>query len=373
MVEAIKAEAKSDHEAYSQISSSPSDYSDEYYDEDDADQFPNGWYFGSKPKSEETVLQEMRDKFIETLDRKRAEQRKISMNDKLNNTRDSVTPIFDEVKEFTAGAIRYFPDGTKKYVPLFPYFYCQDVQKGYNQGSSASSSSEEEKKEEAKNASSENSLSQLRLEDIAPPKDVQPVFFGSRKTEEGANKYEKIQVSFRSSIPLEFEIEGAKSKRKDNRHDYRMEIYFDNITKIEWFQTIEQDGRIEAVYDGASDEDRNQDNELIDTTIMIHLKRPATFWSTKNQNRKILSPFALPQADQRNQLPNFWNLNQVIFLKGKKEIACDLESILDSLVADELIPNSVKNLSYGGWQQILMSYDEIKSQQDEFLQLAEQF
>ena len=73
MVEALKAEAKSDHEAYSQISSSPSDYSDEYYDEDDADQFPNGWYLGSKPKSEETVLQEMRDKFIETLDRKRAE------------------------------------------------------------------------------------------------------------------------------------------------------------------------------------------------------------------------------------------------------------------------------------------------------------
>ena len=34
-----------------------------------------------------------------------------------------------------------------------------------------------------------------------------------------------------------------------------MEIKFDNITKIQWFKTIENEGRIEPVYDGASDDE----------------------------------------------------------------------------------------------------------------------
>ena len=76
-----------------------------------------------------------------------------------------------------------------------------------------------------------------------------------------------------------------------------MDIKFDNITKIQWFQTLEQDGRIEAVYDGHSDEERGQEDSSILTTLMIHLKRPATFFSQDEGLKKILSPFALPQAD----------------------------------------------------------------------------
>ena len=47
-------------------SSQPSSYSDDYDDEDE--DFPNGWYFGTKPKSEEEVLQEMREAFLKTLE-----------------------------------------------------------------------------------------------------------------------------------------------------------------------------------------------------------------------------------------------------------------------------------------------------------------
>ena len=103
------------------------------------------------------------------------------------------------------------------------------------------------------------------------------------------------------------------------------------------------------MYDGASDEEKGQDSQNFCTTLLLHLKRPASFFLKKAQIKKILSPFALPQADQRNQLPNFWNLNQVICLKGRLDLSCDLAAIFESLVTDELIPNSVENLSKGTW------------------------
>ena len=52
---------------------------------------------------------------------------------------------------------------------------------------------------------------------------------------------------------------------------------------------------VEAVYDGASDEDRQQNQLNVDTTLLIYLKRPATFFLTMAKvSKKILSPFALP-------------------------------------------------------------------------------
>ena len=88
-----------------------------------------------------------------------------------------------------------------------------------------------------------------------------------------------------------------------------MDIKFDNISKIQYFQTYEDDGRVESVYEGVTDEDRGQDNQNITTTLLLHLKRPASFFLKHKNMKKILSPFSLPQADQRNQLPNFWNMN----------------------------------------------------------------
>ena len=61
-----------------------------------------------------------------------------------------------------------------------------------------------------------------------------------------------------------------------------MEIKFDNITRIQWFKTIDNEGRIEPVYDGASDEEQGEDESNIDTTILIYLKKPATFFQTKS-------------------------------------------------------------------------------------------
>jgi len=92
---------------------------------------------------------------------------------------------------------------------------------------------------------------------------------------------------------------------------------------------------------------------------LIYLKKPATFYWTKDKTKKILSPFALPQADQRNQLANFWNLNQVICLKGKRDISCHLKTILESLVTDELIPHEVEDLSSGKWQDLMLTPENV--------------
>lgn len=81
------------------------------------------------------------------------------------------------------------------------------------------------------------------------------------------------------------------------KSDYRLDIMFDNISKIQYFETIDnnEQGVVEAVYDGASDEDRQQNQLNVDTTLLIYLKRPATFFLTKTKvSKKILSPFALP-------------------------------------------------------------------------------
>ena len=90
-------------------------------------------------------------------------------------------------------------------------------------------------------------------------------------------------MSFKSFIPFEHEVAaGEHIEQSKRKQDYRMDIKFDNIQKVQWYQTIEKDGRVEPVYDGASDEERGQNQEDIETTLMIYLKRPATFFQTKN-------------------------------------------------------------------------------------------
>ena len=89
---------------------------------------------------------------------------------------------------------------------------------------------------------------------------MQPTFFGDKKAPDDANRFEKIQIGFKSFIPLEHEVsEGQHIEQSKRKQDYRMEIKFDNIAKIQWFQTIETDGVVESVYGGESDEDKNQD------------------------------------------------------------------------------------------------------------------
>ena len=74
------------------------------------------------------------------------------------------------VIDFTAGAMKYSPGDQPKYIPLFPYFYCQDVQKKQSVEAASDSDSQEH----------DGSLSSLKYEEVAPPDDVVPYFFGSR-------------------------------------------------------------------------------------------------------------------------------------------------------------------------------------------------
>ena len=48
-----------------------------------------------------------------------------------------------------------------------------------------------------------NSLSDIKLEEVAPAADVIPCFFGDRKNPDGSNRYNKLQIGFKSFIPLE--------------------------------------------------------------------------------------------------------------------------------------------------------------------------
>jgi len=100
---------------------------------------------------------------------------------------------FKDILEFTAGAVKLI-DNQAKYVPLFPYFYCKDVQQGLHPQGQSDSESQEENKEGSsnKNKGSVNSLSGLKLDEVAPPNDVEASFFGDRKSDQGSNRYEKI-------------------------------------------------------------------------------------------------------------------------------------------------------------------------------------
>ena len=105
-----------------------------------------------------------------------------------------------------------------------------------NPTSSSDSESQEESKGDSGSCNDKNSLMSLKLEEVAPAGDVYPAFFGSRKTAEGDNRYEKIQVGFKSCIPLEHEIkEGGHTEFTKRKQDYRMDINFDNISKVQWF------------------------------------------------------------------------------------------------------------------------------------------
>ena len=60
-------------------------------------------------------------------------------------------------------------------------------------------------------------------------------------------------------------------------------------------------------------------------------------------------------------------------MKGKRDISCHLKSILESLVIDELIPHAIQDLSNGMWQDLMLSPENVRINQDEFLELAKQF
>jgi hypothetical protein len=71
-------------------------------------------------------------------------------------------------------------------------------------------------------------------------------------------------------------------------------------------------------------------------TLMIELNVPVPFFENdKNKWRKIVSPLQL-----KNDLLNYWNLKQVIYIRGKKhENACiqNFAFYCEKLVEQELI------------------------------------
>ena len=109
----------------------------------------------------------------------------------------------------------------------------------------------------------------------------------------------------------------------------------------------------------------------LDTTILIHLKKPAHFFVLKHKlenedkpsHKKCLSPFALPHMDSGNQYLNFWNMNQVICLKGKLDLPLQnrLHEEFDKLVKEEVIQD-VEDLSDGKWIDIMLPPDQVKQE-----------
>ena len=92
---------------------------------------PDNWCFGTLPRSEESIQNELRDAYNEQVTKFKAEQRKQALLNRKDNVNNNSQVIFSETLEFSAGAIKQFPaDNTNKYIPLFPYFYCKDFQKG---------------------------------------------------------------------------------------------------------------------------------------------------------------------------------------------------------------------------------------------------
>ena len=94
-----------------------------------------------------------------------------------------------------------------------------------------------------------------------------------------------------------------------------MEILFENIVKIQYFNSINKDGVDQKVM---GDEQTNEEDiGEQDTTMLIHLKKPAHFYVLKHKHgdddkpsaKLCMSPFALPQADSSNQYLNYWNMN----------------------------------------------------------------
>ena len=206
--------------------------------------------------------------------------------------------IFSEISEFSAGALK-FNDSTVKshFIPLFPYFYCKDVQRD------TSSISDLEENKSSSTYQNSNSLHNLELEQIAPPKDVRAEFFNDKKGKNASKfPFTRIQVDFKSAIPLEYtdkdsDIPAKISNRKVDQ-DYRMQIDFDNIQKIQYFSTcVDQLEQTEqSIY--PDEDDKPVDETLKDeknkqTTLLIYLKRPALFHS-KSAKKRCLSPFALP-------------------------------------------------------------------------------
>ena len=68
--------------------------------------------------------------------------------------------------------------------------------------------SDSESQEEVKDSSDQssvnkNSLSDIKLEEVAPAADVKACFFGDKKNPDGSNRFNKLQIGFKSLIPLD--------------------------------------------------------------------------------------------------------------------------------------------------------------------------
>ena len=121
----------------SQNGSCPSEYSGSYSDADDYDfggeKIDNRnriLYIGSLPRTEDQINEELREQFCQELENFREEKRKKALADRITQNQNA-QQIFGEMTEFTAGSIKQMDDGSQKYVPLFPYFYCNEVQQGF--------------------------------------------------------------------------------------------------------------------------------------------------------------------------------------------------------------------------------------------------
>ena len=68
---------------------------------------------------------------------------------------------------------------------------------------SDSESREEVKGNGDQSSVDKNSLSDIKLEEVAPAADVILCFFGARKNPDGSNRYNKLQIGFKSFTTLE--------------------------------------------------------------------------------------------------------------------------------------------------------------------------
>lgn len=147
--------------------------------------------------SEEQQREIQLERLIKARERQKLEIRKKQLQDKQKCLNHNLQNIYQEVTDFSAGAIKFSSNESEKYIPLFPHYYCRDVQQRAPGGCARDNASEsqEEKKETdgAEGSGSEkNSLSDYKLEEIAPAADVTACFFGDKTNPDGSHRYNKL-------------------------------------------------------------------------------------------------------------------------------------------------------------------------------------
>ena len=95
-------------------------------------------------------------------------------------------------------------------------------------------------------------------------------------------------------------------------------------------------------YQNSMKNDKGEEIESSMLTIMIELGAPANFYEIKKKFSKDVFKHVKSPLRLKNDLLNYWNLRQVIYVTGIKNSAMDEEEIFQKLKEQELISSFEK-------------------------------